>query len=182
MNPTLVFLKSTVETWVDRLQLVSKSFPQKQNSYYLESTLVSLLAGSAWANGLSALTEVKTKRAPMNVPEGTGRLDLLMQDSDRRIALEAKLIWNSELIIDNVMGTLSAACTEVISISGIKAQILLGCVFFVPWWNSKDQKEKLKSMTIDRYVNLKVDLKACYYDQTLDFPGAILLASIARPS
>ena len=58
----LNFMKPVVETWADRVALVSRSFPQSQSSYYLESTLVSLLSGSAWSRGVPAITEVKFKR------------------------------------------------------------------------------------------------------------------------
>jgi hypothetical protein len=177
----LEFLRATVTTWVKRLESVSKNFPQDQRSYYLESTLVGLLAGSAWANGLQAITEVKIRRTPTNAPERAGRLDLLMQEGERRVALEAKLIWDSEMIVDHVMGSLADACAEVISISSVSAQLLLGSVFFVPWWNHHGQKRNLRSMTIDRYDDLKADMKACYYDPSLEYPGAIFAARIASP-
>ena len=182
VDATLEFLRPTLTTWVERLELASKSFPQAQSSYYLEPTLVGLLAGSAWANGLPAITEVKIRRTPTNTPERGGRLDLLMQDGDRRIAIEAKIIWDSELSFDHVMGSLADACAEVISISGGRAQLLLGGVFFVPWWNHDGQRRNLKSMTVDRYDDLKTDVKACYYDPIIEFPGAIFAARIARPS
>jgi hypothetical protein len=179
IDPSLEFLRATITTWVDRLGSVSKIFPQCESKYYLEPTLVGLLAGSAWANDLPAITEKKIKRIANGSPEKSGRLDLLIQKGELCIALEAKLIWDCELSVDHVRESLAEACSEVKSISDVNAQILLGGVFFVPWWNNGDQKRSLKIRTVDRYDDLKADVKACYYDPAIEYPGAIFAAKVA---
>jgi hypothetical protein len=98
----LNFMKPVLETWADRVALVSRSFPQSQSSYYLESTLVSLLSGAAWSHGVPAITEVKIKRVSANSADRAGRMDLLMRYGEKRVALEAKLIWDSELVPGNI--------------------------------------------------------------------------------
>ena len=54
VSEPLSILKSTLMDWVDRVEMISNSFPQSQDKYYLESTLVSLLAGAAWSNEIQA--------------------------------------------------------------------------------------------------------------------------------
>jgi hypothetical protein len=141
----LNFLKPLLATWVDRVEAITESFPQSEQVYYLEPTLVGLLAGAAWSNGLQAITEVKSKRAGSSGKEAGGRLDLLIKAPTCRVALEAKLIWDHILVPSNIDGSLSGAGREVISIVDGAVDILLGGVFFVPWWRSENQKRQLES-------------------------------------
>lgn len=179
VSAPLDFLRPMLTTWADRVELVSQSFPQAHHSYYLEPTLVGLLSGSAWTHGMPSITEVKIQRTLQGSPNRAGRLDLLMHHGKMRIALEAKLIWDSELIPGNVLNALSTACAEVISISGNRADILLGGVFFVPWWDNEAQRQNLKSRVLDPYEHLQLDIKICCYDPAIDFPGAMFMAQIA---
>jgi hypothetical protein len=180
VSSSVDFLRATLTTWVERVGLVSKAFRQAEDSYYLEATLVGLLSGAAWANGHETITEVKIRRSDASGPDRGGRLDFLMHHGETRIAIEAKLIWDSEFIHRNVMDSVNTACSEVVSISGDRADVLLGGVFFVPWWNTGAQKGKLGANTLKPFQELKTDIKACFYDPALDYPGVMLVAQIAR--
>ena len=181
VRESLLFLRPTLSTWVDRIEQVSRSFVQSKDGYYLEPTLVGLLAGAAWANGVPAITEVKIKRSTGNSPEPNGRLDFLANYPEGRIAIEAKLIWDCMLVGTHVMATVRDACSEVLSVSRGKAEILLGAAFFVPWWNHEGQKAALEGKVLTPYEELRADIKACFYDPAIEFPGVILIAQLAQP-
>lgn len=177
----LSYLKPILTTWTEFLGQLSMSVPQTKGRYYLESTLVSLLAGSAWANCAQALTEVKIKRTSSTGPDKWGRLDLLMHVAGQRIALEAKLEWGSEFVAKSLSQRLDTTCAELRSVAGSEADVLLGAVFYVPWWNDDQQKAALESKVLNRYDAYTADAKACYYDRQLDYPGAIVLLREGAP-
>ena len=72
------------------------------------------------------------------------------------------------------MDALRNACTEVSSIQDDIAKTKMGAVFFVPWWNDKNQQEQLRSSIVQALSEVRVDVKACYCSPELDYPGAIL--------
>jgi len=176
----LLFLRPTLMTWVDRVEQISRSFPQSPDQYYLEPTLVGLLAGAAWSNGIHAITEVKVKRTGKDRRENGGRLDLLMLSGEHRVALEAKIIWDWTLIQENVMDELQNACNEVSSIQDDIAELRIGALFFVPWWNNKSQQEQLSGNVVQPLSQVRVDVKACYCNSEFNYPGAILLWKLAH--
>ena len=177
----LQFLEPTLTTWVERLEVISQSFQQAPERYYLESTLVGLLAGAAWSNEIQAITEVKIKRITDDLKNRSGRLDLLMASQDGgHVALEAKIIWDYELVEENIVNGLNQACTEVSSIQDDVAETRIGVVFFVPWWNSEDEHERLSDLVLPRLENVKADIKACYYNPQYRYPGAILFGNLSQ--
>jgi len=176
----LLFLRPMLTTWVDRVEQISRSFPQTQEKYYLEPTLVGLLAGAAWSNGIQAITEVKVKRTGKNRKDNGGRLDLLMLSDNHRVALEAKIIWDWTLIQENIMDVLQYACTQVSSIQNDLAELMIGAVFFVPWWNNESQREQLSVNVLQSLSQVRVDVKAYYYNPEFNYPGAILLGKLAH--
>lgn len=180
VSKQLLFLKPTLTTWVDRVEVISRSIPQTQEKYYLEPTLVGLLAGAAWSNGIQAITEVKVKRTDKDRKENGGRLDLLMLSGEHRLALEAKIMWDSTLEQKNIMDELQNACTELSSIQGDIAEIRIGAVFFVPWGNNKSEQEQLSGNVLQPLSQVRVDVKACYYNPEFNYPGAILLGKLAH--
>jgi hypothetical protein len=177
----LDFLKPVLVTCVDRVAAITESFPQSEQRYYLEPTLVGLLARAAWSNGLQAITEVKSKRLGSNGREVGGRLDLLVQAGAYRVALEAKTVWDHVLIPANMVSTLSDARREVLSITVGAGEIMLGGVFFVPWWRSESRKRQLEANVLTPLAQLKVDIKPVSYNSDAEFLDAILLAQFATP-
>jgi Ni,Fe-hydrogenase III small subunit len=175
----LRFLEPMLLTWVSRLEQICRTVPQTPDMYYLEPTLVALLAGSAWSNGIQAVTEVKIKRSGRDGKANDGRLDLLLITGEKRVAVEAKIVWDWTLIPENVMDTLQTACAEVTSILGHIAERKMGIVFFVPWWNDNNQKEQLFDSVTHALSEVPVDVKVCCCNPDLDYPGAILLGKVA---
>ena len=77
---------------------------------------------------------------------------------------------------------MSDARREVLSITGGAGEIMLGGVFFVPWWRSERQKRQLAASVMTPLAQLQVDIKAVSYNSDAEFPGAILLAQCATPN
>lgn len=165
-------LRPVLETWCDRIKTITAFFPQSGQRYFLEPTLVGLLAGAAWSHDMQAITEVKCKR----ISNKRGRLDLLIRSSAGSIAMEAKIVWDHEFAPKAVEELLKTACSEVASIVDCDADIKLGGVFFVPWGNNNYQASQLEDNVLKPLTQIKVDVKALSYDRTAEYPGVALLA------
>jgi hypothetical protein len=176
LSSTLEFLRPVFTTWVDRVAIISREFPQRERQYYLEPTLVGLLAGAAWSNGMQALTEVKVRRRSLNDKTVGGRLDLLIRSSEGTLAMESKIVWRHEFNQADVANYLDDAEREVRSLEGTDTDLRLGAVFFVPWWRSKSERARLAPNVLEPLATTRVDLKAVCYDTDAEFPGAVLLA------
>lgn len=161
------------------MEQLCRSCPQTSERYYLEPTLVALLAGSAWSNDIQAITEVKVKRLNKDGNPNNGRLDLLMISGEQRVALEAKIMWDWILLPENVEETLQTACAEAASIRDLIAEIRIGIVFFVPWWNDEKQQEELSASVIQDLSKVTADVKAFCCSPEFSYPGAILIGKLA---
>jgi len=175
----LRFLEPTLQTRVNRLEKLCRSCPQSTERYYFEPALVALLAGSAWSNDIQAITEVKVKRLNGDGNMNDGRLDLLMISGGQQVALEAKIVWDWVLIPEHMEDMLKTACAEAASIQGDIAEIRMGIVFFVPWWNDEKQRGDLSDSVIQNLSKVTADLKAYCWNHELSYPGAILLGKLA---
>jgi predicted phage-related endonuclease len=175
----LSFLQKTFETWSNRIDTVTTVFQQSEGQYFLEQTLVSLLAGSAWVNNLQAITEVRVKKRTSEGKQKPGRLDLLIRDGIRCIGVEAKIVWDSEVVEKTISSYLDDACNQLKIIQEEHYSIKVGLVFFVPWWTRMAQRNEFTKTILHEVLKIKTDLMIGFYNDKLDFPGVIVFGRLA---
>jgi hypothetical protein len=171
-----------LDTWLDLLQTISRSFPQNASFWWIEQTLVSLLSVAAWEHRIPAITEARLTRWRNGVA-ADGHVDLLMllHESGRRLAFEAKIAFlQGSPGIGKAQRCLQDALQEATTVGAPFCDQCLALAFLVPWPNpgtGPDRGRELMDAALAAARSLSVPIKAWYFDPSLRYPGAAMLAT-----
>ena len=135
-TPEFRFIKPIMESWTSLYEKTAEAFPQDEKFWIHEPGAVALLCAASWLRGVSALNEAKTRKKGS---DRSGRVDILLDTGDIKIAGEAKLDWIYDTrSLNRVVNSLKEARNEASKLPCDLANHRLGILFALFWVKERD--------------------------------------------
>jgi len=149
------YLKPILRNWIEIFDSSMESFNKIKNFYYNEQSFNTLLAAACWQKKIPVIAEAPADKHILSTNEKwSGRVDLLLNFPENRIAIESKLFWiGKSSRPKTVVDELKIAIKEAENIPSKFADDRIGMLFAMFWVRPDVELSKLFEDKHSLFIN-----------------------------